>query len=44
LYVYDIGDMGLPRESEWIDMQKTISGIVGGGQINGVEGAAGAGR
>ena len=40
LYVYDIGDMGLPRESEWADMQKTIASIVGGGQINGVDGEA----
>ena len=39
LYVYDIGDMSLPRESEWIDMQKTVSGLGGGGQINGVDGA-----
>lgn len=36
LYVYDIGDMALPRESEWTDMQKTVAGIVGGGQANGV--------
>ncbi|KAJ7576962.1 cytoplasmic dynein intermediate chain [Mycena floridula] len=37
LYVYDIGDMAIPRESEWNEMQKTISGIVGGGaQANGV--------
>lgn len=36
LYVYDIGDMAIPRESEWTDMQKTIAGIVGGGQVNGV--------
>ncbi|KAF5373244.1 hypothetical protein D9615_007436 [Tricholomella constricta] len=38
LYVYDIGDMALPRETEWTDMQKTIAGIVGGGhgQANGV--------
>lgn len=35
LYVYDIGDMAIPRESEWIDMQKTIAGVVGGGQANG---------
>ena len=34
LYVYDIGDMGIPRESEWADMQKAI-GIVGG-QANGI--------
>ena len=36
LYVYDIGDMGIPRESEWTDMQKTISGLAGGGQANGI--------
>jgi dynein intermediate chain len=36
LCVYDIGDMALPRESEWTDLQKTISGIAGGGQMNGV--------
>ena len=35
LYVYDIGDMAIPRESEWTDMQKVISGIAGGGQVNG---------
>lgn len=35
LYVYDIGDMAVPRESEWTDMQKTIAGVVGGGQANG---------
>ncbi|KAH7911054.1 WD40-repeat-containing domain protein [Hygrophoropsis aurantiaca] len=31
LYVYDIGDMAIPRESEWTDLQKTIAGIMGGG-------------
>ena len=36
LYVYDIGDMAIPRESEWTDFQKTVSGIVGGGLANGV--------
>ncbi|KZT27753.1 dynein intermediate chain [Neolentinus lepideus HHB14362 ss-1] len=36
LYVYDIGDMAIPRESEWTDMQRTVSGIVGGGSTNGV--------
>lgn len=36
LYVYDIGDMAIPRESEWTDMQRTVSGIVGGGNANGV--------
>ncbi|KAN0088532.1 WD40-repeat-containing domain protein [Tylopilus felleus] len=36
LYVYDIGDLALPRESEWTDLQKTVSGLVGVGQTNGV--------
>ncbi|KAF9522680.1 cytoplasmic dynein intermediate chain, partial [Crepidotus variabilis] len=36
LYIYDIGDMAIPRESEWTDMQKTISSMMGGGQTNGV--------
>ena len=36
LYIYDIGDMGIPRESEWTDLQRTIAGVVGGGaQLNG---------
>ncbi|KAI0705138.1 WD40 repeat-like protein [Cytidiella melzeri] len=38
LYIYDIGDMALPRETEWADLQRTVAGMVvgGGGQINGV--------
>ncbi|KAF8199142.1 cytoplasmic dynein intermediate chain [Pholiota molesta] len=36
LYIYDIGDMALPRESEWTDMQKTVASVVGSGQPNGV--------
>ncbi|PPQ79682.1 hypothetical protein CVT25_003256 [Psilocybe cyanescens] len=36
LYIYDIGDMALPRESEWTDMQKAVASIVGSGQANGV--------
>ncbi|KDR67965.1 hypothetical protein GALMADRAFT_272810 [Galerina marginata CBS 339.88] len=36
LYIYDIGDMALPRESEWTDMQKTVASIVGSGQANGI--------
>ncbi|KAL5633267.1 hypothetical protein ACGC1H_003683 [Rhizoctonia solani] len=31
LYIYDVGDAGVPRESEWTDLQKTISGLLGGG-------------
>lgn len=30
LYIYDIGDMALPRESEWTDMQKAVASITGG--------------
>lgn len=36
LYIYDIGDMALPRESEWTDLQKNISSMIGGGQSNGI--------
>lgn len=32
MYIYDIGDMGVPRESEWTDMQRTAAGLVGAGQ------------
>lgn len=35
LYIYDIGDTALPRETEWTDLQRTIAGMVGGGQTNG---------
>jgi len=27
LYIYDIGDMALPRESEWTDLQRTIANL-----------------
>ena len=30
LYIYDIGDMAIPRESEWTELQKVISGMSGG--------------
>lgn len=30
LYVYDIGDMATPRETEWKDLQKTVAGLAGG--------------
>ncbi|CAH7674965.1 dynein intermediate chain, cytosolic [Phakopsora pachyrhizi] len=29
VYVYDIGDLALPRESEWDQMRKTLSNILG---------------
>ena len=46
LIVYDIGDMALPRETEWADLQKTLAGLaappedgltngVGGGSLSG---------
>ncbi|KAI0334523.1 dynein intermediate chain [Cubamyces sp. BRFM 1775] len=39
LYIYDIGDMALPRESEWTDMQRTVANMTGGGggaYVNGI--------
>lgn len=40
LYIYDIGDMALPRETEYADLQRTIASMVGGGggtvQTNGI--------
>jgi len=33
--VYDIGDMAIPRETEWADLQKTIAGMVGSGSGTG---------
>jgi len=36
LYIYDVGDMAIPRESEWTEMQKTVSGMAGGGQGSGI--------
>ncbi|EJD49016.1 dynein intermediate chain [Auricularia subglabra TFB-10046 SS5] len=38
LYIYDIGDTAIPRESEWTDMQRTIAGIISGhdGAANGL--------
>jgi dynein intermediate chain len=35
LYIYDIGDMAVTRESDWTDMQKVAAG--GGHHANGVE-------
>jgi dynein intermediate chain, cytosolic len=29
LYIYDIGDISVPRESEWTDLQKTLGGMAG---------------
>lgn len=38
LYIYDIGDMAIPRESEWADLQRTIASIAGGSGAGGLEG------
>ena len=45
MYIYDIGDMAIPRETEWTDLQRTLtsmSGHAGGGPVvaagNGVDG------
>ena len=34
LYIYDIGDMALPRETEWTDLQRTVAGMMGGGSVH----------
>jgi len=44
LYIYDIGDMGVPRESEWADMQRTVAGFAGAGQGGHGDGDGGASR
>ena len=31
LHVYDIGDMAIPRETEWTDLQKSIANFAGAG-------------
>ncbi|KDQ19179.1 hypothetical protein BOTBODRAFT_102997 [Botryobasidium botryosum FD-172 SS1] len=31
LYIYDIGDLATPRDSEWVELQKTLAGVIGGG-------------
>lgn len=38
LYIYDIGDVGVPRESEWTDLQRTLSSVMGGGAQVGLPG------
>ncbi|TFK25590.1 dynein intermediate chain [Coprinopsis marcescibilis] len=35
LHIYDIGDMAIPRETEWTDLQKVVGGMSGGSQSNG---------
>lgn len=37
LYIYDIGDIALPKETEWNELQKTVAGMSGGGaHVNGL--------
>ncbi|KAL5492400.1 hypothetical protein ACEPAI_3847 [Sanghuangporus weigelae] len=48
MYIYDIGDMAIPRETEWTDLQRTLaamqSGHAGGGGAGGMgAGSAGGG-
>lgn len=38
LYIYDIGDMGMPRESEWTDLQRTVGNMAGSTGAASVEG------
>lgn len=40
LYIYDIGDAAVPRDSEWADLQKTLSGLLGGAGSVGLPSAA----
>ena len=30
LYIYDIGDMAIPRETEWTDLQRTLTNMQSG--------------
>ncbi|KAF8492500.1 dynein intermediate chain [Gautieria morchelliformis] len=40
LYIYDIGDMAIPRESEWTDLQRTIASIAGSPGVGNSDGDA----
>ncbi|KAG8901541.1 hypothetical protein FRB99_005223 [Tulasnella sp. 403] len=35
LYVYDVGDMATPRESDWVDLQRSLGMMVSGGTQSG---------
>lgn len=37
IYVYDVGEAAVPRESEWTDLQKTLARLKGGGAVGGAE-------
>ncbi|KAI5121496.1 hypothetical protein M0805_006533 [Coniferiporia weirii] len=43
LYIYDIGDMAIPRETEWTDLQRTLAGLQNGQGGQGGQGANGSG-
>lgn len=30
VFIYDIGDMAIPRDSEWIDLQRTLAAFESG--------------
>jgi hypothetical protein len=34
MYIYDIGDMALPRESEWTELQRTVAGLNPAGAVS----------
>lgn len=38
MYVYDIGDTAVARESEWTDLQRTIGNLNATGAVGAVEG------
>ncbi|KAG9016699.1 hypothetical protein FRB90_002454 [Tulasnella sp. 427] len=39
LYIYDIGDTGNSKESDWVDLQRSLSAMAGGtGQGTGIDG------
>lgn len=40
MYIYDIGDMAIPRETEWTDLQRTLAGLQSG-HAGGAGGPAG---
>jgi dynein intermediate chain len=47
LYIYDIGDLAIPRESEWVDLQKTLTNLGGSATasaVNGIEDSKGTSR
>ena len=51
LYIYDIGDMAIPRETEWTDLQRTLvnmqsgqGGVYGGPGLDGEPSRIVAGR